>query len=77
VMVEQRGLVRGNFDEEHVHVGILEDEMMMPLIAQGDGNGGRNRGLRRQRCGGNGNSREKMDEPAQGRKVRHSKPYIL
>jgi len=76
-MVEQRGLVRGNFDEEHVYVGILEDEMMMPLIAHGDGNSGRNGSLRRQRCGGNGNSRETMDEPPQGRKVRHSKPYIL
>ena len=76
-MVEQRGLVRGNFDEEHVHVGILEDEMMMPLVAHGDGNGRWSRSLRRDRYCEDDNGREKIDEPPQGRKVRHAKPYIL
>ena len=76
-MVGQRRLVRGNFDEEHVHVGILENEMMMPLVAHGDWNGGRSRSLRCDRYGEDDNGREKIDEPPQGRKVKHAKPYIL
>ena len=40
VMMEERGLVRGNLDEKYIHVLVREDEVMVTFLAHGDAAGG-------------------------------------
>ncbi len=43
-MMKQRGLVRGNLDEENVHILVRKDEVMVTFLAHRDTAGGVRRG---------------------------------